>query len=205
MSSIVRRLLFALVLALALAACTGAPAAEPLATSTPSPQPLPAQNDLPPTATRDPLLATLEQPTIPPLATYTSAAYGFSFQYPVTSSLEESGGGQTIWIDKQILVTVSDRNPEAAAGDGPVIETADSTIVNGMTARRLSGTLGAVGGNTPQRFESVVMARNNRYYTIWVYELRNDVILPADRELGSIPLRTMEIFNTMLATLAFSA
>lgn len=194
-----------IVLIAGLAACSGAPGAEPIATSTPSPEPLPVQNDLPPTATRDPLLATLEQPTIPPLATYTSPAYGFSFQYPVTSSLEESDGGQTIWIDKQILVTISDRNPEEAVGDGPLIETADSTIVNGMTARRLSGTLGAVGGNTPQRFESVVITRSNRYYTIWVYELRNDVILPADRELGSIPLRTMEIFNTMLATLAFSA
>jgi len=195
---------FLVVLIVGLTACSGAPTA-PSATSTPSPQPLPAQNDLSPTATPDPLMATLEQPTIPPLATYTSTAYGFSFQYPVTSSLEESPDGQTIWIDKQIRVTVSDRNPEEASGDGPVIESADSTIINGMTARRLSGMVGAVGGNTPQRFESIVLSRNNRYYGIWVYELRNDVSLPADRELGSIPLGAMEIFNTMLATFTFSA
>ncbi|MCC6615388.1 MAG: hypothetical protein IT320_18070 [Anaerolineae bacterium] len=193
-----------IVLILALAACSSAPAS-PTVTSTPSPQPLPAQTDLPPTATPDPLLATLEQPTIPPLATYTSAAYGFSFQYPVTSSLEETPDGQTVWIDKQIRVTVSDQNPEAAMGDGPVIEAADSTIVNGMTARRLSGMFGAVGGNTPQRFESIVLLHNNRYYGIWVYELRNDVLLPIDRELSSIPLGAMEIFNTMLATFTFSA
>ena len=196
-------LVFLIVLIASLAACSGAPAAQP--TTTPSPQPLPAQNDLPPTATLDPLMATLAQPTIPPLATYTSAVYGFSFQYPVTSSIEESADEQTIWIDKQILVSISDRNPEEAAGDGPTIETADSTIVNGMTARRLSGSIGAVGGNTPQHFESVVLSRNNRYYALWVYELRNDVSLPADRELSSIPLRALEIFNTMLATFTFSA
>lgn len=201
MNNTQRILVLAFVLVtLLLAAC--APAATPAAPVTA--QTIPQQTDLPPTVTPNPLLATMAQPTIPPLETFTSTTFGYSFQYPVTSSFEQTGDGQQIWIDKQVQITVGAANPEAVQGDVPVIETADSTIVGSLTGRRLTGYIGAVGGRTPQRYESIVISRSSRFYTITVYELRNDVALPADRALGTIPLPALELFNTVLGTWAFA-
>lgn len=163
-------------------------------------EPLPAQNDIPPAITPDPLLATMAQATIPPLATYDSATYRYSFNYPATSQIEVASDGQSVWLDKQIWITVSDINPETPMGDGPVIESADSTLVNGLPARRLSGSIGAVGGNTPQRYQSIVIANGGRFYSITAYELRNDVLLPIDRQMGDIPLPALSLFDLVVGT-----
>ncbi len=178
-----------------LSACASAPASQ----STLTQPPLPAVTEFSPTATTDPLMATLEMPTIPPLAEYTSSAFGFRFRYPVTSSIEEMAGGRLIWVDKQVSIAVSDSNPEAQVDAGETVESADSTFVNGVSARRLSGTTGAVAGGTPQRYERIIIARSPRFYAITVYELRSDVRLP-DRTPSSIPLPAQDLFNTVLAT-----
>jgi hypothetical protein len=175
------------------AACAGAQ-------TSPTIEPLPSDNDLPPTITPDPLLATMAQPTIPPLATYDSATYRYSFNYPATSQIEVASDGQSVWLDKQIWINVSDVNPETPMGDAPIIDTADSTLVNGLAARRLAGSIGAVGGNTPQRYQSVVIPQRGRFYIITVYELRNDVLLPIDRQFGDIPLPALSLFDLVVGT-----
>jgi hypothetical protein len=192
---------FAVGIVLLLAACQPA-AAPPVVTFTP--QALPAQDVLPPTGTPNPLLATMEQPTIPPLETFTSRTYGYSFMYPVTSDFEETGDGRRVWIDKQVEITVSGDNPETVQPAGRVIESADSTIIGSLSGRRLAGSVRAASG-APQRFESIVIARGSRFYVITVYELRSDVTLPADRTPGSIPLPATELFNTVLGTLTFAS
>jgi hypothetical protein len=191
------RLYLALLLLLLLS--TGCAPAQSSATT----EPLPAQNDVPPTLTPDPLLATMAVATIPPLATYESSSFRYSFNYPATSLLEESGSGQQVWLDKQILVQVMDVNPEAAMGDMPVIETADNTLVNGQQARRLTGMIGAVGGNTPQRYQSIAIPFGGRFYVITAYELRNDVVLPIERAMGNIPLNTLSLFDLIVGTFIF--
>lgn len=163
-------------------------------------EPLPSENDIPPTITPDPLLATMAQATIPPLATYDSATYRYSFNYPATSQIEVASDGQSVWLDKQIWIYVSDVNPETPMGDAPIIDSADSTLVNGMPARRLAGSIGAVGGNTPQRYQSVVIPHSGRFYVITVYELRNDVVLPIDRQFGDIPLPALSLFDLVVGT-----
>jgi hypothetical protein len=190
-----------LLLVLLLMGCAAQPAA-PALTSAPTLEPLPAQNvtDLPPTATTDPLLATMELLTMPPLSFYESPRFGYSFRYPVTSAITIGGEGETVWIDQQIQIRVMAINPEEIQGDGPVIESADSTFVNGIAARRLAGYVGAVGGNTPQRYQTLVIPANNRFYTITAYELRTDVVLPIDRTMGDIPLPVLSIFDTIIGT-----
>lgn len=195
-----------LLLIFILNACAGQPAA-PAPTSPPTLEPLPAQNvtDIPPTATADPLMATMELLTMPPLSSYESPRFGYSFRYPVTSAIEIGGEGETVWIDQQIQIRVMATNPEQVQGDGPVIESADSTFVNGIAARRLAGTIGAVGGNTPQRYQTLVIPSNNRYYTITAYELRSDVVLPIDRAMGDIPLPVLSIFDTIVGTFVLTS
>ncbi len=188
-------------LILLMAACAAQPAA-PAPTQPATPEALPIQDvtDIPPTATTDPLLATMELLTMPPLSLYESPRFGYSFRYPVTSAIEISGEGELVWIDQQIQIRVMSTNPEQIQGDGPMIETADSTFVNGIAARRLGGYIGAIGGNTPQRYQTIVIPAQNRFFTLTAYELRSDVVLPIDRTMGDIPLPVLSIFDTILGT-----
>jgi hypothetical protein len=186
------------ILALVLVCCIGCSLDQGSQSTT---EPLPVQNDdLPPTATLDPLLATMAVATIPPLATYQSSTYRYSFSYSATSQLEEEDSGQTVWLDKQILIRVSDTNPEDALGDGPVIESADSTFINGQAARRLAGYIGGIGGNTPQRYQSIAIPFGGRFYIITAYELRNDAVQSIERTMGDIPLNTLSLFDLVIGT-----
>jgi ribosomal protein L21E len=167
----------------------------------------PATQSLPPdeapsaaTSTPDPLLATMEQVTIPPLTVYESPRFAYRFSYPVTSAIEVTGDGELVWIDAQIFISVMTVNPEQAQGDGPVIETAEDTMVNGIPSRRLTGYIGSIGGNTPQNYQTLVIAAGERFYVITVYELRRDVVLPVERTRGAIPLPVLSVFDILIAT-----
>ncbi|MDX2136870.1 MAG: hypothetical protein SF123_02155 [Chloroflexota bacterium] len=199
----IRLLLLAVCLLLVNTACAPQPAAPETPAVTIQSLPIDDVTSAPSTATPDPLLATMAQVTIPPLTLYESARFGYSFRYPVTSGIEVSNEGEIVWIDAQIMISVSAANPEQAQGSGTVIETAESTSINGIAARRLTGSIGSIGGNTPQHYQSIVIARNNRYYVLTAYELRRDVVLPVDRTLEPIPLPVQSVFDTIVATFTF--
>jgi hypothetical protein len=139
-------------LILLLCACTLAQTPSAAATDTPAPQ-----------------------PTSPSLDTYTNTTLGYTIQYPVGLALESNEDGSTVWIDRQVSISTFNINPEDARGDGPVIESAEDTTVGTYNGRRLRGFIGAIGGNTPQRYESVAIPHNELYYVITVFELKNDV------------------------------
>jgi hypothetical protein len=149
-------------------------------------------------------LPTVTLATSVPNLTYTNTAYGYSIDYPAAVTLEGDADDQFVWLDRQIEVMVSNVNPEDARGDAPVIETAEDTTVAGFNARRLNGYVGAVGGGTPQRYESIVIPHNNSYYVFTVYELKNDVVLPVDREFGDIPPEALTLFEQAVSSVRFS-
>jgi hypothetical protein len=137
------------------------------------------------------------------LATYTNPTYGYSIDYPATLTLQ-ADHDEFVWLDKQIAILVSSFNPEEARGGGPVIEFVNDTTIGEHSARRLTGYIGAVGGSTPQRYESIVVSRNGSFYVFTVYELKNDVSLPADRELGEIPQAARDLFEQVLGSVRFT-
>lgn len=137
------------------------------------------------------------------MLTYTNPAYGYSIDYPPDVTLQAERD-EFVWLDGQISILVSSFNPEEARGDAPVIESAADTTVAGYDARRLSGYIGAVGGSTPQHYESVVFPRNNRFYVFTVYELKNDVALPPDRELGDIPQAARDLLEQIVSSVRFA-
>jgi hypothetical protein len=143
-------------------------------------------------------------PTEPALETYTNPNLGYTLQYPAGLALDSNEDGSLVWIDRQISITTFTINPEDARGDGPVIESAEDATVGPYSGRRLRGYIGAVGGNTPQRYESVAVPHNNLYYVFTVYELKNDVQLPPDRELGEIQAEALALFDQVLASLQLS-
>ena len=146
--------------------------------------------------------ATITLATTLPRATFTNPTYGYSIDYP-TDVIVEAERDEFIWLDGQISILVSSFNPEEAIGGGQVIETAADIVVGNFNARRLSGTIGAVGGNTPQRYESLAIPHEGSYYVVTVYELRNDVVLPAERELGEIPPEARDLFEQVVSSFRF--
>lgn len=157
-----------------------------------------------PAATPAPVVTT--EPTQPDtLATYTNTAYGYTLQYPVGLALDGDATSQFVWIDRQLYIMVSDLNPEQPRGDAPIIETAADVMIGTFTARRLSGYIGAVGGNTPQRYESLVIQHNNLIYQFIAYELKNNDIQPVDRAMNPVPPAALALLDQIVASLQFNA
>ncbi len=156
-----------------------------------------------------PTLAPLPTDVPPPLSevtlnTYTNMAYGYSLQYPSNLTIEGDQNSQFVWLGDQIWVMVSEQNPEQPMGDAPVIENAQDTMIGANTARRLSGYVGSVGGNTPQRYESFVIQNDNRYYQFIAYELPRGEVQPVDRTVGAVPANVVALLEQIVASMRFT-
>lgn len=160
--------------------------------------------ETPPTLAPLPTDATIPTPEVT-LNTYTNMAYGYSLQYPSNLTVEGDQNSQFVWLGDRIWVMVSDVNPEAPMGDAPVIENAQDTMIGANTARRLSGYIGAVGGNTPQRYESFVIQNDNRYYQIIAYELPRGEVQPIDRTMSAVPADMVALLEQIVASLRFTS
>ncbi len=139
------------------------------------------------------------------LTTYTNSAYGYSVQYPSGLELEGASDSQYIWLDRQIYIYASEFNPEEPRGDAPVIDNAQDTMIGQNTARHLSGYIGAVGGGTPQRYESFVIKHNNQYYQFIAYELKRDDVQPIDRTMNPVPPPVVALLTQVVTSLRFTS
>lgn len=137
------------------------------------------------------------------LITYNNAAYGYTFEYPANLALDGDTNSQYLWIDRRISINVLDKNPETPMGDAPLIESAQDAMIGVNNARYLKGSIGAVGGNTPQRYESYVIQNDGRYYQFTAYELKNNVQQPADRKMGNVPPDTLALLQQIVSSLRF--
>lgn len=138
------------------------------------------------------------------LNTYTNAKHGFTFQYPTGLALSEDASKDYLFLDDQIYITVATFNPEEARGDAPVIESTEQVQVGSFQARRLRGYEGSVGGGTPQRYESINIPHNGKFYIFTAYELKRNVTLPDNRQLGPVPADALKLLNQILSTLHFT-
>jgi hypothetical protein len=155
-------------------------------------------------AAQSPATPTLEEPTEPAIETYTNDPFGYTVEYPAGLTLDSSEDGASVWIDRQISITILNFNPEEPRGDGPVIESAEDMTVGPYPARHLTGYIGSIGGNTPQRYEAAAIPHNGLSYIVSAFELKNDVQLPPDRELGAIPPDALALFDQVLAGFRFT-
>ncbi len=135
--------------------------------------------------------------------TYTNNVFKYSLKYPSEMTIDEKDP-LFVWIGKQVYVTVSNTNPETCRGDCPVIEGATDVVAGGLKARKISGYVGAVGGSTPQTYQTVVIPYNNSFYKFTLYELERDSIENPSRQLGTIASDKIVLFNQILSTFRFS-
>jgi hypothetical protein len=147
--------------------------------------------------------------TMPPdggWVTYTNTQEGYALNHLNWMPVTERSGPDDVLIGDYISVRVSDFNPEEARGDGPLIEEATDTMVIDLPARRLKGTIGAVGGNIPHTIEQLVIPHNGRFYIFEVSELSNTAPYDpnaADHTPGPIPTEAKALFEEIVLTVRF--
>jgi hypothetical protein len=142
--------------------------------------------------------------TVANLNTYNNPKHGFTFQYPAGLALSEDASKDYLFLDGQIYINVTTFNPEEARGDAPVIESKEQVQVGSFAARRLRGYEGSIGGGTPQRYESIVISQNGKFYVFTAYELKRNVTQPENRQLGPVPADVLNLLNQILSTLRFT-
>ena len=137
--------------------------------------------------------------------TYTNPQNGYTLQRPSSVSLVEEQDGDAVYIDDQIEITVSDINPEEARGDvGMGADETTDVMVGSYPARNIKGSIGSIGGGTPQTIEQVIVPHNDHFYIFTVYELKRSAWTgEVTRSLGEIPASELELFNSILTTMRF--
>jgi hypothetical protein len=138
------------------------------------------------------------------LSLYTNSKHGFTFQYPNGLVLNEDAGKDFLFLDDQIFIQVMDHDPQDARGDGPVVESTEAVQIGSFAARRMRGYIGSVGGGIPQRYESIVIPQKGKFYIFIAYELKRNVNLPLDRQLGPVPPNILNLLNQIVSTLRFT-
>lgn len=131
--------------------------------------------------------------------------YGYLFKHPEQTSIDDKTKDY-IWLDRQISIQVTSKDPEDCQGACRVIQERKNIEINGVDAKELNGGFGIIGGNVPHRFRSVVIPHNNQYYEIMVYEIKHDdklLLLSPEREIEDIPENQLKLFHQILSTFRF--
>ncbi len=140
----------------------------------------------------------------PNWSTYTNTTHGFSIDHPPEFQVPASDDPETFGrIGEQIFYNISDVNPADCRFYCQVIEDTSTVEVAGQTATRLSGYIGAIGGNIPQQYVTYVIPRAGRYYSFTLYALPSSAT-PSSNDIVPLDEADVALFEQMLATLTFS-
>jgi hypothetical protein len=203
------------ILAAVLSMAYGLTACTPI-TPIPSPTRTPALAPLP-TATASPIGATTLTPLPPPTSSpvpttpgskwlaYTHPTLGFSLshppelQAPTPDDKEEFG-----FIGEKIFFQVTQANPLECIGDCPVVEMTSTVQIAGLSAIKISGYIGAVGGNVPQQYLTYLFQKDIRYYTLTLYALAPSA---SNGDGGIVPLKPedIQLFEQIVGAFKFTA
>lgn len=138
--------------------------------------------------------------------TYTNSEYGFSINHPADFEITHIENSTSLYIGKQIFVSVRDSNPADCRGDCPVIESTKTVTVAGLDATKVMGYIGAIGGNNPQQYLSFIIFNNNLYHVFTLYALDFDAPLMNPPPDAGDPLNESHVilFEKIMETLSFT-
>jgi hypothetical protein len=103
--------------------------------------------------------------------TYSNPDYGYSISYPASLEITAAENDTSLFIGEQIHVLVSSADPLECRGDCPVVEGTEPAAIAGLAATKVTGYIGSIGGNVPQRYITYILPRDGRYYVFTLYAL----------------------------------
>jgi photosystem II stability/assembly factor-like uncharacterized protein len=136
---------------------------------------------------------------------YINPRQRFSLRHPSDLQvLAEDPSGSIGWIGPRIQYAITTSNPLDCRGDCPEVDSVDANAqVAGRTATRFFGSVGSIGGRTPQQYLSYTFWIDDQYYTFTVFALKNgeakdqvDIIWPLAEE-------DQRLFEQIVSTLEF--
>jgi hypothetical protein len=142
----------------------------------------------------------------PKWVTYSNRAFGFSishppeFQTPADDYAEPYG-----FIGDQVYFNITETSPLDCRGDCPVIEASGPVQIAGRSAIRISGSIGAAGGNVPQQYLTYVFEKDNRYYTLTLYAVPGGSVTTNNESIQPLQAEDIQLFEQMLATFQFTS
>jgi hypothetical protein len=116
-------------------------------------------------------------PTSVPWGKYTDVQGRFRYLYPPSLELVQDGSLERWFLGDQISAEVLPFENSwitcfyKSVGDCPFVENDELVKVNGVDARKLSGYIGAVGGNIPQEFITYIFDLGDQALVLTVYAL----------------------------------
>lgn len=136
---------------------------------------IPPAPPIDPLETPQPTIQPTEEPLLEGWTSYTSDQYGFSLNHPadleVVLSEFDNPPLARFAVGDQIEIRINEFNPLECRGDCPVVEQTESAVVDTFPATRMTGYIGAVGGNIPQQYVTYFLPRGERFFAITLYAL----------------------------------
>lgn len=136
--------------------------------------------------------------------TYSSPEYGFSIRYPAALEIVPGENNASVNIGEQIQVRVSAADPLECRGDCPFVESSEAVTVAGLAATKVSGYIGSIGGNVPQRFLTYIFQQDGRYYIFTLYALGLKATGDDPSTIWPLSDSDVALFDRILATLRFT-
>lgn len=134
--------------------------------------------------------------------TYTDPGDQFSFNYPPNYTLENDGN---IYLNRNITWRFSNISSLDCRGDCPIIESKENSVLGGKFANKLSGYIGSIGGNIPQRYITYEVPLTNDYFIFSIQALPyiSGGKKSANNDPQPIQTNDLVIFDRILSTFKF--
>jgi len=136
--------------------------------------------------------------------TYTSSEYGFSISYPAYLEIIPAENNASLYIGEQIHVWISDVNPLECRGDCPLVERSEPATVAGLAATKVTGYIGSIGGNIPQRYTRYILQQDGRYYIFTLYALSFKATSNDPARIWPLSENDVALFEQVLETFKFT-
>lgn len=136
--------------------------------------------------------------------TYTNTKEGYSVGYPKEVSLEEDPYGYGIWLDEQILISVSQKSWRNCKGNCPTIDSIEDIKIGNYQAKRIQGRQGNMIGS-PGKFQIIEIENRGKFYTLRLQAIKKDNIPLSETADPNTEISKDEtnLFNQILSTFKF--
>ncbi len=132
----------------------------------------------------------------------------YNFKYPENYNLD-TNSYVTPYLNGNITWRYNSTSFLSCQGDCPFVESQENTTLGGKPAVKISGYIGSVGGNIPQKYITYEVKLQNKYFVFSIQALTpfltpNQSLTYDQNTIQPIKSEDLKIFNQILSTFKFT-
>ncbi len=139
-------------------------------------------------------------------STFENQDLGISFKHPKSWSVQEKPEDRFTFGEKFVLY-YTEVEPFCLGeykGDCPIVDTISELQLSGFPAKKLTGYIGAVGGNIPQEYVAYVIEYGQGYLVFVLYALGLDIEEAGNEGIWPLDTGDVELFEEIIASVMLS-